>query len=150
MKTELTIGKLARELHLNTKTIRYYEDIGLLPEPRRSESGYRLYSTHEVERLRLVKRAKLLGLSLAEIKQLVEYVIDGRCNALEHHLLTLVETKLGEIDQKVHELSIFRGELMQYRNDLSARLESTIKGECGIVAPSSCQCIGAEVDKLSQ
>ena len=150
MKAELTIGELAKELHLNTKTIRYYEEIGLIPDARRSESGYRLYSTHEVERLRLVKRAKLLGLSLAEIKQLVEYVVDGRCSTLEHHLLTLVETKLGEIDQKVHELSIFRGELMQYRNDLSARLASTIKVECRTVMPSTCQCIGAEVDKLSQ
>jgi len=65
MKAVLTIGEMSAELNLNPKTIRYYEEVGLLPEPRRSESGYRLYSRKEVERLRLVKRAKLLGLSLA-------------------------------------------------------------------------------------
>ena len=83
MKAGITIGELATELKLNPKTIRYYEEVGLLPEPRRSESGYRLYSKHEVERLRLIQRAKLVGLSLAETKEIVEYAIDGRCNALE-------------------------------------------------------------------
>src|SRR4030042_744255 len=62
MKAGLTIGELAGELQPNPKTIRYYEDMGLIPEPRRSESGYRLYSRYEVERLRLIKRAKILAL----------------------------------------------------------------------------------------
>ncbi|MFH0942440.1 MAG: MerR family transcriptional regulator, partial [Chloroflexota bacterium] len=75
MKVGVTIGELAKELHLNPKTIRYYEEVGLLSKPRRSEAGYRLYSNYEAERLRLVRRAKLLGLSLVEIKELVEYAI---------------------------------------------------------------------------
>ncbi len=86
MKAGLTIGELAKQLQLNPKTIRYYEEVGLLPEPQRSESGYRLYSRDEMERLQLVKRAKLLGLSLAEIKEIVEYAIDGRCSALGRRL----------------------------------------------------------------
>ncbi len=68
MKIGSTIGALAKELNINPKTIRYYEEIGLLSKPQRSESGYRLYSRDEMERLQLVKIAKLLGLSLAEIK----------------------------------------------------------------------------------
>ncbi len=80
MKAGLTVGELAGELQLNPKTMRYYEEIGLLPEPRRSESGYRLYSRYEMERLRLVKRTKLLGLSLAEIKKIVEYPATPFCD----------------------------------------------------------------------
>src|SRR3989304_7739117 len=99
MKAGVTIGELAGELQLNPKTIRYYEEVGLLPEPRRSESGYRLYSAYEMERLRLIKRAKVLGLSLAEIKEIVEYAIDGRCGILKERLLLLVEAKLAEIDR---------------------------------------------------
>ena len=57
MKSELTFGELGGEFQLNPRTIRYYEDVGLLPEPRRSESGYRLYSRYELERLRLIHRA---------------------------------------------------------------------------------------------
>ncbi len=88
MKTGLTIGEPGKELNLNPKTIRYYKEVGLLPNPRRSESGYRLYSRYAVEHLRLVSKAKLLGSSLAAIKELVEYAIDERCNALEHRLLS--------------------------------------------------------------
>jgi DNA-binding transcriptional MerR regulator len=148
MKTGLTIGELARELHLNPKTVRYYEEVGLLPNPQRSESGYRLYSGHEVERLRLIRRAKLLGLSLVEIKELVEYAIDGRCSALEHRLLSLVETKLGEIDQKIRDLSIFQKELTKYQRDLSARSASALREGVVGATPTPCHCIGEEVDRL--
>ena len=129
MKAGLTIGELAGELQLNPKTIRYYEEVGLLPEPRRSESGYRLYSRYELDRLKLVKRAKLLGLSLAEIREIVEYAIDGRCGIMEDRLLSLVETKLGEIDQKIEDLVTFRGNLRQYRSDLSSRLKFETREE---------------------
>ncbi|MDP2730830.1 MAG: MerR family transcriptional regulator [Dehalococcoidales bacterium] len=148
MKAGVTIGELAKELHLNPKTIRYYEEVGLLSKPRRSESGYRLYSMHEIERLRLVTRAKLLGLSLAEIKELVEYAIDGRCNTLEQRLLALVETKLGEIDQKIQDLTTFREELTRYKHDLSSRLSSVCHEEDTPSISASCSCIGEEVDAL--
>jgi MerR family Zn(II)-responsive transcriptional regulator of zntA len=148
MKVGLTIGELAGELQLNPKTIRYYEEIGLLPEPRRSESGYRLYSMYEMERLRLVKRAKLLGLSLAEIKEIVEYAIDGRCSVMEDRLLALVEAKLGEIDQKIEDLVTFRDDLGQYHSDLSLRLKSEAQEEHKTSASASCQCIGEEVDSF--
>ena len=98
---------------------------------------------YEMERLRLVKRAKLLGLSLAEIKEIVEYAIDGRCGVMEDRLLTLVEAKLGEIDQKIEDLVTFRGNLRQYYSDLSSRLESETGEECKTPAPASCQCLGA-------
>src|SRR4030042_3909549 len=119
MKVGVTIGELAKEVHLNPKTIRYYEEVGLLSKPRRSESGYRLYSRYEADRVRLVKRAKILGLSLAEIKELVEYAVDGRCSTLEQRLLSLGEAKLGEIDRKIQDLATFRDELMGYKCDLS-------------------------------
>ncbi len=56
MRVGLTIGQLARELQLNPRTIRYYEQVGLLPRPQRSESGYRLYTRDEKERLQLIRR----------------------------------------------------------------------------------------------
>ena len=150
MKAGLTIGELAAELQLDPKTIRYYEEVGLLPEPRRSESGYRLYSRYETERLRLVKRAKLLGLSLAEIKEIVEYAIDGRCNALECHLLSLVEAKLGEIDQKIGDLVTFRENLRQYHSDLSSRLACETGEQRKPTAPTLCHCVGQEVDSFGK
>ena len=144
MKAGLTIGELAKELQLNPKTIRYYEEVGLLPEPRRSECGYRLYSKYEMERLRLVKRAKLLGLSLAQIREIVAYAIDGQCNTLERQLLSLVEAKLGEIDQKIEDLVAFRDNLRQYHNDLSGRLKAGAREERRTPDSDSCQCLYEE------
>jgi DNA-binding transcriptional MerR regulator len=147
MKIGLSIGELAKEVHLNPKTIRYYEEVGLLPKPKRSESGYRMYSRNEVDRVQLVKRAKALGLSLAEIKELVEYAIDGRCSDLEHRLFSLVEAKLGEIDHKIQALAAFREDLMRYQRDLSTRLASIAREECP-VATTPCHCVGEEVDSF--
>ena len=130
MKASLTIGEMAHELQLNPKTIRYYEEVGLLPKPQRSGSGYRLYSRNEMERLRLVKRAKALGLSLAEIKELVEYAIDGNCRGLGHRLLSLVNAKLAAIDQRIEELITFREDLWRYQHGLSIQLASEPEKEC--------------------
>lgn len=146
MKAGVTIGKLAKELHLNPKTIRYYEQVGLLSKPRRSESGYRLYSDYEIQRLRLVTRAKLLGLSLAEIKELVEYAIDGRCKNLEQQLLSLVQAKLGEIDQKIQDLTAFREDLARYKHALSSRLPSACGEEHSPSVSTSCNCLGEELE----
>ena len=148
MKTGMTIGELAGELQLNPKTIRYYEEVGLLPEPRRSESGYRLYSRHEAERLRLIQRAKLIGLSLTEIKEIVEYAVDRRCGVTEVRLLSLVETKLGEIDRKIDDLITFRDNLRQYHQDLSSRTPSG-NGQ-GTTTATLCQCLGKEAESLGK
>ena len=150
MKAGLTIGEMSKELGLNPKTIRYYEEVGLLPKPRRSEAGYRLYSKHEVERLRLVKRARLLGLSLAEVKELAEYAIDGRCGLIGERLLFLLEAKLGEIDQKIDDFVALRHSLRKYHSGLSSRLASQAGEECKTPAPASCQCIGEEVDRFQR
>ncbi len=148
MKADMTIGELAGELQLNPKTIRYYEEVGLLPEPRRSESGYRLYSKHEVERLQLIQRAKLIGLSLAEIKEIVEYAVDRRCGVTEVRLLSLVEEKLGEIDRKIDDLITLRDNLRQYHRDLSSRTPSG-SGQ-GTTAATLCQCLGEEAESLGK
>jgi len=142
MKSGLTIGEVAKELRLNPKTIRYYEEIGLLPEPRRSESGYRLYSEGELGRLRLARKAKLLGLSLADIKEIVEYAIDGRCSVLEERLLSLVETKLIEVDQKMADLIAFKDDLRRYQKELARRLGNGSQREKKQQTSAVCQCIG--------
>src|SRR5436190_21689751 len=67
----LTIGQLARLSGIKAKTIRYYEEIGLLPPAQRRESGYRCYGEYDVNRLLLLRRIRLLGVPLPEIKQLL-------------------------------------------------------------------------------
>ncbi len=140
MKAGLTIGGLAHTAQLNPRTIRYYEGLGLLPRPQRTESGYRLYSSQDVGRLRLIKRARLLGLSLAEIKDIVAYAMDGRCTGLRRHLLSLLTAKLDEVDHRVEEMLALRQELERYRHELSERL--TQMGEEEVCPPQEpCGCV---------
>lgn len=67
----LTVGKLAKAADINIETVRYYERIGILPDPQRLASGYRVYGEQAIQRLRFVTRAKSLGFSLEEIKDLL-------------------------------------------------------------------------------
>ena len=70
MERPLTVGQLARATGVPAKTIRYYEQVGVLPVPHRSTAGYRHYSRPDVHRLLFIRRARALGLSLANLKAL--------------------------------------------------------------------------------
>ncbi|MCL5960325.1 MAG: MerR family transcriptional regulator, partial [Chloroflexi bacterium] len=74
-KHHLKIGQAAERVQMNPKTIRYYEEIGLLPKASRNASGYRLYSEEDLDRLQFIRRAKLLGLTLTETKHVVQYAV---------------------------------------------------------------------------
>ena len=142
-----TIGEFAQHAGLNPKTIRYYEEIGLLPPPPRNEAGYRLYSEEDLTRLRFVQRAKLLGLGLAEVKQLADYADDGQCHSLQEHLLTLVQEKLIEVDRRLAELAALRDDLCRFRDELTARAQETCAGQSTTPDGHSCQCLTPDQEK---
>lgn len=133
MRDGMRIGELAARFGLNPKTIRYYEEVGLLPRADRSESGYRRYTRRDVERLGFIRRAKTLGLSLDEIRDIlsVQLESDPPCG----QVLNLIERKISAIDQRMTELQAFRTELATLRSvwtDESERVRRT--------APSTCIC----------
>ncbi|ERT07887.1 merR regulatory family protein [Lyngbya aestuarii BL J] len=108
----LKIGEVASLSGLSVKTIRYYEDIGLLsPTVERSESGYRLFNSLVLTRLSFVKRAKSLGLSLSEIREILEIRDLGQlpCGEVKQCLLSKVEA----INQQIAALETLRGELKE-------------------------------------
>jgi len=137
----LTIGQFAQLVGLNPKTIRYYEEIGLLPQPPRNEVGYRLYFDEDLPRLRFIQRAKMLGLSLAEIKQLVDYADQGCCGPLQEHLLALVEEKLAEVDRRLAELAAFQDDLRHFYDELATDLATAGPEPPTPLDAASCQCI---------
>lgn len=113
MRDGMRIGELAAYFGLNTKTIRYYEEIGLLPKADRSESGYRRYDEQDVERLGFIRRAKTLGLSLDEIRDILSVQAEGEppCG----QVLDLIDRKISTVDQRIAELEAFRAELATLR-----------------------------------
>lgn len=100
--TTLTTGRLARRAGVNVETVRYYERRGLLPEPPRTDGGYRQYSPQAVRRIRFIKRAQALGFTLAEIGDLLELRVAPRtdCRAVERRAaraMARIEAKLAEL-----------------------------------------------------
>lgn len=105
----MEIRQLAAYSGVSPKTIRYYEDIGLLPAPRRKPNGYREYSEADVDRLQLVVGARHLGLSLDEIREILDLRDRGQppCRVL----LQRLAAKADEIAQRILELQRMEREL---------------------------------------
>lgn len=139
MKAGLKIGQLGYAVGMNTKTIRYYEQIGLVPKAQRNSSGYRVYPEGEVARLKFISRAKLLGLSLREVKEITGYVADGRCVTAQTRVAALVSEKIGEIDANIAELTALRADLCHYKVVIEDRIEvSSEVGEKRKIGDCSC------------
>ena len=115
--TVLRIGELAADLKINPKTIRYYEEINLLPAPARSAAGYRLYSTADRERLRFVTKAKAIGFTLREIRELL-VLHDGGDEPCPH-LGQLLDRKLAAVDMHLRLLTEMRAELLALRAEIA-------------------------------
>lgn len=105
----LFIGKVAEKTGLSPKTIRYYEAIGLLPKPERSEHRYRLYSPEAIELLKFIKKAQGLGLKLSEIREIIAIRQQGELPCL--HVRAMFQEKLKDLDRKITELQTLRDEL---------------------------------------
>lgn len=108
-ETPLQIGELARRVGVSTPTVRYYEEIGLLPQPERAANGYRIYHKRDVERLRFVLRSRTLDFSLEEIGEILDLREGGSCPC--GYVLAQIEEKLVAIDERIEELQRLREEL---------------------------------------
>ncbi len=115
---ECSIGETAQRTGVNAKTIRYYESIGLLPRPTRQPNGYRRYSVADINRLILLRRIRLLGVSLADAKPLLDDTPDARCIEVQQELVKLVHERLTTLDQEIAQLRAFRAELETYQQAL--------------------------------
>ncbi len=107
--SHLTVGEVAKQARVNVQTVHYYERRGLIPNPPRNESNYRVYPADTPRRIRFVHRAQELGFSLKEIKGLLELRAGprSRCDQVRRR----AEAKLGDIDDKVRTLERMRKSL---------------------------------------
>jgi len=129
----MQIGDLARATGTTTKTIRYYEDIGVLPLARRGPNGYRLYDPEAAERLRFVKDAQATGLTLEEIASVLELREQGTSTC--GHVLGLLEHHLDDLDHRIAALQGTRRELRA----MIDRARQLDPAEC--LDPNRCQTI---------
>ena len=121
----LSIAQVREKTGVSARTLRYYEELGLLPGARRRAGGRRVYGSDELERLRFIQRLKALDLTLAEIKQLnAVYAIGGSTLALLEKLDELLGRHQGELDARIQQLMALRDEIGKYRDHVRSRIDA--------------------------
>lgn len=137
----MRIGEIAREAGVSTKTIRYYEDIGLIPEPGRAANGYRQYDDDAIHRLLFIRDAQATGLSLTEIASVLELRGHGETSC--QHVVDLLERHLQELDRRIDELQSTRGQLAA----MTDRAKGLDPASC--TDPNRCQTIAAGAHEVA-
>lgn len=131
--TDMKIGQLAERTGVSAKAIRYYEDIGVLPEPTRAPNGYRDYTPAAADRIDFIQDAQSAGLSLVEIQSILELRDGGEATC--GHVIESLETRLADVDRQMEDLRRTRRRL----TEIITRARSLDPGECN--DPNRCQTI---------
>ncbi len=130
----MRIGELAKKMGVNPKTIRYYEEIGLMPPAPRTASGYRQYDDGGAERLEFVRSAQALGIALEEIKEILAFRDRGTYPC--PYVLSLMDQKVQEMESRIRGLQMLAADLKRLRKAAARipREEIAAKGRfCHII-----------------
>ncbi len=118
------IGELAKQLGITTRTIRYYEEIGLMGLSKRVGTGARLYSREDIRRLKFILKLKVIGIGLKEMQQLAEnFDTQGQSfpsqqqkfSTITPQLLEILDLHINKVDEKISKLSSLRKDIVDYR-----------------------------------
>lgn len=120
----MRIGEVSRRVGVPAKTIRFWEDEGLLPQPDRTPAGYRDYGPAVLDRLRFIRHAQTAGLSLSAIRQVLAIRDDGQPPCV--HVMELIARRLAEVDARLAELTRTRDQLVV----LAARAAAQDPADC--------------------
>jgi DNA-binding transcriptional MerR regulator len=122
----IQIGKLAKELDITTRTIRYYEEIGLMGPSKRSRGGARSYNRDDVLRIKFILKLKELGISLKEMLSLADTFDTHNQNfdMITPRVLEILDLHIGNIDSKVGRLTSLRNDILSYRKRISDLLQN--------------------------
>jgi len=142
MRDGLTIGELAGACGVSRDTVRFYERERLLPPPRRTASGYRLYDGGDAARVRFVKRAQAIGLTLDDVRELLS-IRQARTPEECRRVAARLTVRIEAIDQKVAQLRAFRRELTRNLE----RCEGADSGSCPVVLDLAGNGVGKEKGK---
>jgi DNA-binding transcriptional MerR regulator len=126
----MRIGELAQEVGVDPPTIRYYESIGVLPEPERTPSGYRAYTPEDVERVRFVTLARSLGLGLEDIRQIL--ALRDRGEAPCRFVRSVLDRQVDAVEERILQLQQLSTELR--------RLRSKARGLGDMASEDPCVC----------
>ena len=119
----ISIGDLAKELGLTTRTLRYWEDVGIIEAVERTEGANRGYTPYFVRRIRFILKLKELGLTIKEMQDL--YLAYGEAKQTDQmvpRLLVILDTHIAKVDEKIDKLASLRGDIVEYRQKMVTKL----------------------------
>ncbi|GBE15990.1 HTH-type transcriptional regulator AdhR [bacterium BMS3Abin14] len=122
-KPAFAIGEVAREVGLSARTIRYYEEIGLLDSVSRVKNGRRLFGPDAIRRLKFIKRLKHLGLSLSEMMELEDLYRQYSDNRkVLPRLVQFFDEQLRRIDTRMENLRLLKSDILAYRERIVGKM----------------------------
>ena len=123
-KEQLTsIGEIAQKLDMSQRTVRYYEEIGLLNSIKRVEGGRRIYTDEDLRRLKLIKRLKIMGMTLSEMQELeAMWTIEKSTDKVLKRLSELLENHLRRLNDRIADLNILRNEIVEYQERIRSKI----------------------------
>jgi MerR family transcriptional regulator, copper efflux regulator len=137
MPATYKIAEVARRSGFNTSTLRYYEELGLVPPAGRTSAGYRLYDDSSLARLAFVSRAKQLGCTLEEITELATAWDGQRCEPIQARLRELVNNKIAGAQSRIAEMVALTAQLQHAAAALGAHTpDGPCDDDCGCAAPT--------------
>ena len=108
---------------MSQRTIRYYEEIGLLNSIKRVEGGRRIYTDADLRRLKLIKRLKIMGMTLSEMQELeAMWTIEKSNDKVLRRLLELMGNQLQRLDDRIADLNILRNEIIEYQKRIKSKI----------------------------
>lgn len=125
----MRIGELAKRAGSQPETVRYYERLGLLPEPARTEGNYRVYNEEHLERLRFIRNCRSIGMTLEEVRRLLHF--RDRPDLACHEINELLDTHIAHLEGRLSELHRLEGYLRELRACCD---DPRTAGDCGILA----------------
>ena len=125
MQNVYTRKEISDQLGIGPETLRYYEKIAVIPMPSRTEAGYRVYRDADLQRLKFIKKAKVLGFSLAEISHIFQLLNPDK-DITDQLFVEQISSKIAEINQKINALTELRETLDSVKNNKPL-------SECGLL-----------------
>ncbi|HXE96739.1 MAG TPA: MerR family transcriptional regulator [Dongiaceae bacterium] len=131
MKTDnseqyISIGNLAKTIGVTTRTLRYYEEMGIMSPPQRLEGAVRVYAPADVRKLKFILRLKELGLSIKEMQELDAVYIEAReTDRVIPRLIEMLDKHVNNLDEKMSKLASLRKEIIDYRQRMIKRFQLT-------------------------
>ncbi|RQW78170.1 MAG: MerR family transcriptional regulator [Geobacter sp.] len=125
---DISIGDLAKTIGLTTRTLRYYEEMGIMAPPRRLDGGIRVYTPKEVRKLKFILKLKELGLTLKEMQELDAAYAEAReTDKIIPRLIEMLDFHINGIDEKMGKLASLRKEIVDYRQRMVERFQLNMK-----------------------